>query len=286
MSVSIPRRYLLLSLLGVLSVLTLLLCIVGPEIFTREPKNVWTRSPGYQQFLVFGTYQGENLLYVIARASRLTLYISFISLLVSMGMGFFLIFGDFYEVTRPCVHHALRALVYFPRLFFLILLAATCGTYQTSQFTRMGMVNLGVGELLILLFGLTGAVFLASQTMGEVTQLRQQLFVKFAFALELSPFRIFLRHVLRNCTSLPITITKQFRDNILFLSTLSFIGVVQLQPEDLGGLICKYYASPEAFIEGWWILFFPCATLCWLILLFDQLAERIGAIRASRLNTF
>jgi ABC-type dipeptide/oligopeptide/nickel transport system permease subunit len=271
------------SLRWSLLLFTLLACLFLPHVVTHEPPNTWTESPRWENFALFGTYQGENLLYVVARAARLSLYLSTVALLLSVAAGITLIFLDFYAPSHRLLHGVLRGAVYFPRLFVLILLAAALRLYEPSRLAVslncLGF-QAGVEWWLIVLLGATGAIFLASQTSLEVAQLREQLFVQFAASLRLAAWRIFFRHILRNCTLLPIAIAKQLRDNIVSLATLSFIGLVHLQPEELGGLICKYYNAPEAFYAGWWILFFPCATLAWLVILFDLLAATLS----KRLN--
>lgn len=260
---------------GCFFVITALFCICVPEITVAELAEFRPQAPGCSLNLLFGSYQGKNLLYVVTKATRLTLYVSFVALLLSIACSIFLIFLDFYAPTHRFIHKLLSFTVYVPRLFCLIILIALLELYQPSQ------LSMSIFVYLIILLGGTGAIFLASQTSQEIATLRRQLFVRFAFSLQLSTYFIFWHHILRNCTLLPIIITKQLRDNVLFLSSLSFIGLIHIQPEDLGGLICKYYSTPDVYFQGWWILFFPCAMLCWLILLCDQLAHHI-AIRIEK----
>jgi ABC-type dipeptide/oligopeptide/nickel transport system permease subunit len=130
-----------------------------------------------------------------------------------------------------------------------------------------------------MLFGITGSIFFACQASHEITALRECLFVQFAHSLRLNIGIIFYRHILKNCLCLPALIAKQFRDNILFLSTLSFLGFVHLEnPSDLGWLIFQYVDDPYAFQNAWWCLFFPCLALVCLILCFDFVAEKLAPV--------
>lgn len=228
-------------------------------------------APTLKDFMLFGVYEYRNILYVVVISARLTLYLALISLLISAFAGLSLIFMDFVSPTRALIHPLLGITTYCPRLLILILLSAFLALSRPSQ------LSFGISFYLIVLLGATGAIFLASQTAGEITQLRRELYVRFAASLGLSSWTIFFRHVIPNCTSIPLTITKQFRDNILFLSTLSFIGLIHLQnPSDFGAIIFQYGNDPEVFQKAWWALFFPCATLAGFILLFDCLAERLA----------
>ena len=230
----------------------------------EKPKNYWIHKPTLKNFLLFGTYKQKNLLYLVAQAINIALYISSFALLISILFGFVIILFDF--CTKSIIRKCLQIAVYFPRLFFLIILASFLNLQITSK------LNFSVEFYLILAFGFTGAIFLSSQISNDVTKLKQQTFVYFAKSIKANKLNIFFKHILKNCTTLPIIIIKQMRDNIMFISILTFVGVVQLQPSDIGGLIYKYYNSPETFYQGWWILFFPCLTLIVLILLFDLIS--------------
>ena len=235
--------------------------------YLRRLADYWLHSPTLHSFFIFGTYKQDNLLYLVTMASWRTLYISFSALILSLFFGIFLIFLHFYSMTGWAIQFLLAA-----RLFLLIMLAALFRLDETSN------LKIGVDWYLILFLGFSGALFLAAQSTEDVKRLKKSLFVAFAQSLGENSFIIFLHHVFRNCTTFPISVVKQMRDNILFLSILTFLGVVQLQPYDLGGLICQLYNSPEIFYQGWWILFFPCAFLSGLVLLFDLAGERLAEV--------
>ncbi|NUM33481.1 MAG: hypothetical protein HUU50_02975 [Candidatus Brocadiae bacterium] len=232
-------------------------------------KNYWIHKPTLEHFLFFGTYKQENLVYLVGSSAGIALSIGFFSLLVSILLGIFVIFLEFHPSTAPWILPIEKGLMYFPRLFLLILFCSFFKLQETSQ------LSWDIRYYLIAGIGVTGAFFLSSQTLEEISELKEKLFVSFAYSLGYSSFLVFIKHILHNCSSLPISIVKQMRDNILFLSILTFIGVVHLQPEDLGSLIFKLYNTPETFFQGWWILFFPCAFLTWLIFFFDLLGEEL-----------
>lgn len=231
----------------------------------------WLHPPTIREFLLLGTYKGSNLLFVVTQSARFTLYLSFASLFGSIAIGLILLFLDFYRFTRPLMHTFLVITTYCPRMFVLIFFSAVFALSRPSQLTYP------VSFYLIALFGLTGSVFLASQVATEVAYVRSQLFVHFAFTLGYPAWKIFFRHILKNCITIPMVITKQCRDNILFLATLSFMGLVHLQsPTDFGALIFKYANDPYVLQSARWALFAPCGCLIFLLLLFDLAAENIA----------
>ncbi len=125
--------------------------------------------------------------------------------------------------------------------------------------------------------GISGAMFIASQTEPEILRLYQSTFVYVAESLGVPSIVIFFRHILRNCFAFPLALVKQMRDNILAISFLSFMGTLHLQPEDLAGFIHRIYSNSDIFYQGWWLLFFPCALLSWLILLWNQAGIQFSA---------
>ncbi len=231
--------------------------------------NYWIHHPTFRQFLLFGTYKQENLMYIVSTSSGIALSIGFFSLLISIVLGILFIFLEFHPTTSKWAHTIEKILGYFPRLFLLIFFCALFKLQETSQ------LSWDIRYYLMAGLGVTGAIFISSQTYEEICELKEKLFVSFAYSLGYSSFMVFLKHILHNCSSLPVSIVKQMRDNILFLSILTFIGVVHLQPEDLGSVIFKLYNTAETFFQGWWILFFPCAFLTWLIFFFDLLGEEL-----------
>jgi|GEM_PF-3451326 ABC-type dipeptide/oligopeptide/nickel transport system permease subunit len=236
----------------------------------EQPKKYWIHPPTVQHILLCGTYQNYNMLYVILTATKTTLKISILSLILSILGGLTLIFCNFHKNIGSYFNPIAKIMTYFPRLFFLIILTYIFKLQETSQ------LLFSTSYYLILMFGIIGSFFIFSQTSPEINILQSKIYIQFSRSLGWNEFWIFLKHILPNCPLLPISIVKQMRDNILFLSILTFIGCVHLQPEDLGSLICRLVNDPSVHQEGWWILFFPCFFLTWLILLLDLMGQKIA----------
>jgi ABC-type dipeptide/oligopeptide/nickel transport system permease subunit len=256
-------------------IFTIILIFIIPVSSTKEVNqkndfNYWTHSPTFKSGFLFGTYNGYNMLYIICIATKTTLKISILGLGISLIGGMLLIFFYYYSRFKNILDIIHKVITYFPRLFFLIFFSYIFKLQETSQ------LLCNVNYYLVVMFGITGSLFLLSQTYSEIKLLENQLFIHFSRSVGCSELWIFCNHVLKNCPLLPISIIKQMRDNILFLSILTFIGCVNLQPEDLGSLICRLANDPAIYQKGWWILFFPCFFLTWIILLLNLCSEKIA----------
>lgn len=240
------------------------------EVTQKNDIDYWTHSPTLKSGLLFGTYNGYNMLYVICVATKTTLKIAILGLCISLIGGMLLIYYYFYSRFKNILDIIHKFITYFPRLFFLIFFSYIFKLQETSQ------LLFDVSYYLVVMFGITGSLFLLSQTYSEIKLIENQLFIHFSRSVGRSELWIFCHHVLKNCPLLPISIIKQMRDNILFLSILTFIGCVNLQPEDLGSLICRLANDPAIYQKGWWILFFPCFFLTWIILLLNLCSEKIA----------
>lgn len=239
-------------------------CIISPEIISSN-----SQQPTWKSFFIFGTYYNENLLYVVLNSAKISLLISMQSLLISIFLCLLILIIEFY-VQSSALKKILQLTVYFPRLFVIIFFCAVLKLHQPSQ------LSIPPSSYLIITLGISGSFFLLAQTYAEIQTHKNALFVHFALSLPIYKYKIFIRHILANSITFPINIAKQMRDNIMFISILPFTGVIHLQPEDLGGLINKYFSQPATFNQGWWILFFPCAYLVFLILIFDIISHQLG----------
>lgn len=260
-----------LALLG-----TIIMVIVLPiwlPVDTSDPVHSLPPSWMDVQFY-FGTYQGQSLLVLVAKAAWITLYISLAALMLSLLVSLTLLYWDFMPETQIIIRPLLKGLVYFPRLLFLLV---WCLAWQLNQPSRLAF---SPTVYLVIGMGITGGIFVAGQTIPEVCVLEKSLFVYTAESIGVSRFVIFARHILRNCLAFPLALVKQVRDNILAIVFLSFLGLVHFQPEDLGSLVHRLY-TPEAFYQGWWMLFFPCVFLSWLVLLWDRAGAHLSDILAG-----
>ncbi len=247
-----------------------ILCIwILPTIFPSEVSDQWMHSPTWKNGLFFGTYYQQNLLVVVLQAAKQSLYLSITAIFFSLIIGIILSFLDFLDSTHKFIHILLKIFVYFPRLFFLLIWCIALGLHEPSQLKWNSITYLILG------LGISGGIFLSAQTQPEIEKINKSLFVYAAESAGLSKIKIFFRHIMSNCLGFPFAAVKQIRDNLVVLSFLTFIGVVHLQPEDLGAFLCLLYNNPESFYQGWWILFFPCIMLVFLIWIWDTIAKQI-----------
>ena len=262
--ISMRKRNNILLLITV----TLLATWLLPFIIASETTTDQSQAPTLRSFLIFGSYHNDNLLFVVLEAAKISLTISFYALMISSSLCLLTLIADFY-INFSFMNYLFKIANYFPRLFVLIFFAALLKLHQTSH------LSFSPALYLICILGISGTFFLLAQTHKEISDGNKTLYVHFACSLPIPKYKIFLRHILRNSITFPINVAKQMRDNVMFIAILPFTGVVHLQPEDLGGLIHKYFLQPDAFNEGWWVLIFPCLFLIWLIFIFDLLTQAI-----------
>lgn len=152
-------------------------------------------------------------------------------------------------------------------LDWLISLAAD--TWLAIPFLVIALIAVavfGTGTLtLVILIGVSGWVGLARTCRAQVLSLREREFVTAARALGIPEWRIVLRHILPNLTSLILVLlTIDLRGYILAEASLSFLGL-GVQPPDpsWGDMINRGRAY---LATAWWISLLPGAALLLTIL--------------------
>lgn len=208
---------------------------------------------------------GRDLLSRLIYSTRLSLFISLLSVLVSFILGSSI--GYVAGISGGFVDSVLMRIVdfflSFPILFFVIFLIAFVGN---SIF------------LLILVFGFSGWMFVARLARNEALACLKKEFIQSLILAGQSKFKIIINHILPNTFS-PILITLIFlMSNVIIAeSALSFLGLgVQPPTPTLGGIIKSGY---DYLSISWWISFWGSLNLVVIVLSFNLFAEGIRKLK-------
>lgn len=136
-----------------------------------------------------------------------------------------------------------------------------------------------IADLAVLLVAISGVSWLtmARVVRGQVLSLRTQPFVDAARVAGAGPRHILRRHILPNLTG-PIAVyaTLIVPQAILQESFLSFLGIgIRAPTPSLGRLAADGVEAVNAYVEFWWLLFFPCAVLTITLLALNFLGDAL-----------
>jgi ABC-type dipeptide/oligopeptide/nickel transport system permease subunit len=134
-------------------------------------------------------------------------------------------------------------------------------------------------SLLIIIIGLLGWTSIARITRAEYLKARNLEYVIAAKALGMKHRRILFRHILPNVMPLILVqIVFGMGSAVLAEASLSFLGIgIPSGSASWGSLLNEGH---EHF-SSWWLVVFPGACLCMLMLLYNKIATELSAFRHS-----
>jgi peptide/nickel transport system permease protein len=119
--------------------------------------------------------------------------------------------------------------------------------------------------LLIILAGISGWMGFARTIRAQVLALRGREFVHASHAIGATDFRILLRHILPNLSSIIIVlVTVQLRGLILFEASMSFLGLGVPPPSPSWGSMIS--GGRDYLLSAWWISVIPGIALMLTVL--------------------
>jgi peptide/nickel transport system permease protein len=135
----------------------------------------------------------------------------------------------------------------------------------------------------ILALVLTGWVPYARLTRAELLIMREQPFVQAGQAIEASPGRLVLRHVLPNLApTLVVVATFSFAQMIIQESALSFLGLGIQPPQPSWGSMLSDARS--YLLTAWWAGVFPGLAIMVTVLSVNVIGERLRDVLDPRLR--
>lgn len=170
---------------------------------------------------------GRDILSRLLIGTRVSLTVGFVSVLLSLSIGFFLgsIAGWYGGWVDNLVMYLINILWSIPTLLLVFAITLSIGK--------------GFWEIFIAI-GLTSWVSAARLIRGQVMQLKEMDFVVAAKALGLKDSRIIFRHILPNIAGpLMVIAAANFATAILIEAGLSFLGVGVQPPTPSWGLMIK-----------------------------------------------
>lgn len=241
-----------IALVAALWLCLLVLCVlVGPELFGKaatalnlRARNLPPGSIEHGWLMILGADTlGRSMLARLIVASRNTLSIALISVLVALTIGGFLglIAGYVGRTVGNVIMRLSDVIQSFPSLLLAVVV--------------LYMLEPRVGNLIIVL-AITRIPSYLRVTRAEVLEIRERVFVDAARALGGSRAHILLRHIAPVVAPTLLTIlTVDFAIVMLAESGLSFLGIGIQPPEITWGLMVAQ--GRNHLSQAWWLAFFP-----------------------------
>ncbi len=236
-----------LAIVGLgLIVFMVLFCFVGPLVYHTQQvfnnPNIANLPPSAHHPL--GTDPvGYDMLGRLMLGGQSSLEIGFAAALIAVGIG--VIWGATAGLAGGVVDAVMMrivdALLAIPFLFALILLGAI---FTTS-----------IPELIIVI-GLVAWLVPARLVRGETLSLRVREYVQAVRVMGGGSGRVLLRHIIPNTVgTIVVNATFQVADAIIFVATLSFLGIGVPPPAtNWGGELSN---GLSYFYDGYWWLIYP-----------------------------
>lgn len=232
------------------------------DMLDSELPPVWEEM-GISKYLLGTDNLGRDVFSTILYGSRVSLFVGFTSVVLSMviGIALGLIAGYKGGLIDAFIMRVAEIQLSFPTILVALLINGVMrGVLPPSQHADLAVL------VLVLSIGLSNWVQFARTVRASTLVERNKEYVLAARLIGVKPFFIMVRHVLPNVMG-PILViaTLGLASAVLTEATLSFLGVgVPPTEPSLGTLI--NVGSDYLFSGSWWITIFPGAALAVLVL--------------------
>ncbi len=253
--------------------LFVVLAIAAPLIAPFDPiASSWSvikKAPSSVHWL--GTDEiGRDILSRIIWGARASLSAGFISVLISLAIGFplGLIAGFVGGVLDSLISRVTDALLACPFLILAIALASFMGPSLINA-----MISIGISA---------SPVFIRL-TRGQVIDVMSQDFIEAAVAIGSNPLKIALSHVVPNITT-PIIVQASLTiaAAVIAEASLSFLGLGQQPPSPSWGSMLN---TAKDYLEtAPWMAIFPGACIFLLVVCFNLMGDGLREILDPKLD--
>jgi len=225
----------------------------------------------YSTLFMLGTDEyGRDLFSRIIYGARLSLFIGFGSILVSLtiGLGLGFISGFFGGLIDTVLNRLSEMFMAFPMIFLVILIIALMGSSL---------------PVIVFILGFSGWMSLYKIIRSEVISIKEKDFIVTAKLLGRSKSHILFNEMIPVMISpIVVNLVLQYSNVIVAESALSYLGLgLGNQYASWGSMIAagQYYLS-----QAWWMSFFPCLFLFITLLTLNNLGNKFEKILDPRLQ--
>lgn len=224
---------------------------------------------GNAKFLLGTDDQGRDILSALMYGARISLFVGFAAVLVSLvvGVGLGLLSGFVGGKIDAFIMRVCDVMLSFPAILIALLIDGIGRALFPNAHDALAFA------VLIIAISLTGWVKFARTVRGSTLVERNKEYVQAARVIGVSPLRIMRRHVLPNVLG-PVFVlaTIDVGQAILIEATLSFLGVgVPPTSPSLGTLI--RVGNDFLFSGEWWITIWPGVMLILIVLSVNLLGD-------------
>ncbi len=224
---------------------------------------------GNRTYLLGTDDQGRDILSALFYGARISLFVGFASVLVSMvvGVGLGLLSGFAGGKVDAFIMRVCDVMLSFPSILIALLIDGVGRAMFPNAHESLAF------GVLIVAISLSGWVQYARTVRGSTLVERNKEYVQAARVIGVAPHRIMFKHVLPNVMG-PVLVlaTIQVAAAILTEATLSFLGVgVPPTSPSLGTLI--RIGNDFLFSGEWWITIFPGLMLVLIALSVNLLGD-------------
>lgn len=261
-------------LFGLLIIIAMFLMALLADFIVQYPNLTDPANslhPPSMQHL-FGTDDlGRDVFARVVHGSRISLYIGFAVVILSMPIGVLigLVSGYYGGKIDELVMRITDIFFAIPSLVFAILIMAALGASANNA---------------IIAIAVTLWPRYARLTRGMALSVRETLFVEAARSYSAGDLRIMFRHILPN-TLAPITVQASFDigTGILTAASLGFIGLGVPPPTPEWGALISY--ARTYLPDYWWYAFFPGMAIVLSVLGFNLFGDGLRDTLDPRLRT-
>ncbi len=252
-----------LAMFGLVSLCILLtMAIIGPFIshYTYYETQLHLKNEPPSTTFWFGTDElGRDLFTRCWWGARISLFVGITASLVDLVIG--VLFGAIAALlggkTEEWMMRCADVLYAIPYLLVVILLMVVIGSGLTT---------------IILALTITGWINMARIVRSQILQIKQQDFVKAAYALGASRRRVLLRHLIPNAMGpIIVTLTLTIPSAIFAEAFLSFLGLGVQAPIASWGTMANDGLSALRYYP--WRLFFPAVFISLTMLSFNLVGD-------------
>ncbi len=267
---------------GIVTVIMVLSALFAPWISLQDPFNpgnlnlmdaftppVW-QVDGTWNFPLGSDDQGRDMFSTLLYGSRISLFVGFASVMLSMliGVGLGLLAGYIGGFVDGVIMRIADVQISFPAILIALLIDGVLrGILPRDQHDELAL------WVLVFAIGISGWVQFARTVRGSTMVEKNKEYVQAARIIGIHPVVIMARHVLPNVMG-PVLVlaTVGLAVAILLEATLSFLGVgVPPTQPSLGTLI--NIGNNFLFSGEWWIIIFPGIMLAVLVLAVNLLGD-------------